>query len=313
MPFVHWSLKPCTFLALLLASLATPTIAAELKLANSLALGDGLASAQTKLQTACASIEVVTPTSVRYPLAADKEQHLVCDQYQHAGQRFAQTVLVFADDALVQLEATGVDVSAAVELLGDTDSGYLGMDIYQNGDLWLDREQARLVLLNKEARHPNLFAWHNPFLQDREYQYPPAAIEIPALLDFDSNLEQLRPVFTEQCGQTREENHERIWLPNKPKVQIQINCFAYRYAGFERKFEAVFGDGKLHVVWILSGKAEESRLRDLLQTRWGEASMSNAKWEVYNNGRISLRKDKPELLILSDEVIPLYQEQFDSQ
>ncbi|MEM7359676.1 MAG: hypothetical protein AAF431_11310 [Pseudomonadota bacterium] len=293
--------------------LVTPVYSSEFELANSLALGDNFKSAKAKLKGSCTNTRVVSPQSVRYPLAADKEQHLVCEEYRHAGQYFEQAVFVFADDSLVQIEATSVDVAALIEVLGETDRGYLGMDIYGDGELWLDRDQARLVLLNKQARHPNLFAWHNPFLQDKNYQYPAASVEVPALLDFESNLEQLRPLFQEQCGQIREENHERIWLPNKPQVQVQINCFAYRYAGFERKFEAVFGDGKLHVVWILSGKAEEQRLRDLLQARWGKPSVSNDKWEVYDNGKISLRKDKPELLLLSDEVIPLYQKEFDAQ
>ena len=91
---------------------------------------------------------------------------------------------------------------------------------------------------------------------------------------------------------------------------MQINCFGYEYAGFERKFEAVFGDGKLQVVWVLSGQQEEQRIRQQLLADWGPAEITNPKWEVFAGGKISLRKDKPELLILADEMIPYYRTDF---
>lgn len=309
--FLH---KPAlnALLLLLLISVCAPASSADFNIGASLALGDDLQTAQEKLQKSCSGLTVAAPGSPRYPLAASREQHLICTQYQFDGQSFAQAALVFADDRLVQMEATGIDVAALAPALGESSARYLGMDIYDEGNIWLDREQARLVWLNKQARHPNLFAWRNPYLHNQEYDYLPASIETPALLDFDSDLRTLRPKFTQQCAQVREENQERIWLPNKPKVQIQINCFGYVYAGFERKFEAVFGDGKLHVVWILTGKAEESRLRNLLKDRWGEPSIETEKWEVFNEGRVSLRKDKPELLLLSDQIIPLYKEELES-
>ena len=86
---------------------------------------------------------------------------------------------------------------------------------------------------------------------------------------------------------------ERVWLPNKPEQQVQIDCFGFPYAGFERKFEAVFGDGKLQVIWVLTGKPEESRLRALLIKDWGQPSLVNESWEVFGDGRISLYNAKP--------------------
>ncbi len=120
----------------------------------------------------------------------------------------------------------------------------------------------------------------------------------------------MRPIFKQKCKQIKEDKIEKIWLKNEPKEQIQINCFGFSFAGFDRKFEAVFGDGKLQVIWVLTAKPEEQRLRELLVADWGKPTLVNEMWEVFDGGKIALRKDKPELLILSDEMMPHYQERF---
>jgi len=210
------------------------------------------------------------------------------------------------------MEAIDVSVPALQKVLGETKSMYLDMNIFHNGTYWLDENHARLIWLHDDAKHPNLFSWHNPYLTTSNIQTQTASVEIPDLFDFDSDLEKLKPLFAEQCDQIQQEHHEEAWLLNKPEVQIQINCFGYMFGGFERKFEAVFGDGRLQLIWILTAKAEEPRLRELLVKRWGEPETNTANWEVYAKGRISLRKDKPEMLVLSDQMIPLYRNELES-
>ena len=77
-----------------------------------------------------------------------------------------------------------------------------------------------------------------------------------------------------------------------------------------RKIEAVFGDGVLQLAWILTGKGEEDRVRSRLQTAFGEAQVVRDDYELFDDGRVALRKDKPEVLLLADELVPLYAEQF---
>lgn len=215
-----------------------------------------------------------------------------------------------ADNKLVHLEAVGVNVAAVMQILGEPEQAYLGMKVYDAGRVWLDESERRLLWLDEQALHPNLLAWRHSALQVIPESTQTASLELPALFDFHTELESLKPRFEQVCPILTIEQISKTWLPNQPAKQVQLNCFNFVYAGFARKVEAVFGDGRLQVVWVLTAKPEETRLRQLLQQQWGDPIVNNTNWEVYGNGRISLRKDKPELLILSDKMIPLFQNRF---
>lgn len=87
-----------------------------------------------------------------------------------------------------------------------------------------------------------------------------------------------------------------------PNAQIQINCFGVMYAGFPRKIEARFGDDTLNVVWILTGKGEEDRIRQALISQYGNAIFSTNDWEIFNDWQVGLRKDKPEVLLMEKNI-----------
>jgi len=277
-------------------------------LGKNIKLADNQTAVSDKLANYCQSITNFRVETPQYSLAEKSEVHLICNQYKDAKFQFERAVFTIADNQLKQVQAKGFDFKAIVDYFGEPEGEYLGISVYQKGRYWLDKKANRFVWLAKEGLHPNLFAWHNPLLVQQSYPPTDQSIIIPDLLDFNSTLDKLLPQFEKDCPLSKVDIAKRIWLPNKPQSQTQVNCFAYSYAGFPRKMEAVFGDGKLHVVWVLSGKQEEARLRSLLTKEFGEPSIVNEKWEVFENGRISLRKDKPELLILSDEMIPLYME-----
>jgi hypothetical protein len=75
------------------------------------------------------------------------------------------------------------------------------------------------------------------------------------------------------------------------------------------KVEAVFGDGKLALVWILTGKPEEPRVRAALIAAYGEPITVGDDYEVFGDGSVQLRKDKPEVLFLSLELVAAWAEQ----
>lgn len=275
-------------------------------------IGGSLDAVVEALREPCENATIFKVDAPRYPLAGKTETHLLAEQCSNTPLRFERAAFVFADGQMVQMEALGVDAQNVYELLGAPDGTYLAMENFREGTAWLDTEDHRLVWLSMDARHPNLFAWRNPHLGKSPAPSNNDSTLVPDLLDFESSLETSRPNFVKQCRQIVFHENERVWLPNKPKHQVQIDCFGFPYAGFERKFEAVFGDGKLEVIWVLTGKAEESRLRSKLIEEWGEPSLVNGTWEVFGDGKISLRKDKPEFLILSDEIIPFYTDQFEA-
>ena len=84
-------------------------------------------------------------------------------------------------------------------------------------------------------------------------------------------------------------------------TSAQVNCFGIEYAGFPRKIEARFGDGGLELLWILTAKGEESRIAASLQEAYGKPVFENQEWAVFKNWEVSLRKDKPEVLVLPPE------------
>ena len=68
----------------------------------------------------------------------------------------------------------------------------------------------------------------------------------------------------------------------------------------------MFGDGILEQAWILTGKGEEDRVRKALVAEYGPPTFVNDTWEVFHDKRVMLRKDKPEVLMLSVKLAPLF-------
>lgn len=299
-------------LAFLLSGLFSVSAYGDLDIANGVALGDDLTTLRTKLTSACETISEVSVSPPRFPLAEQREQHLICTGYAHEGIVFSRSVFTLADDRFVRMEAAAISLFEVRAALGEPELSYLGFDIFQATRFWLHAERNIVVWLDPDGLHPNLFAWRNPLLDSESY--PELSEDLaPSLFDaFELTLEQVLSQLQARCTPLQIENIEEVWLPNQPSVQTQANCFNFPYAGFDRKIEYVYGDGKLEVVWILTAKAEEQRVRQMLVSRWGAPIINNAVWEVFAGGRISLRKDTPELLLLSDNMLPLYREGFEN-
>lgn len=297
---------------LLFALLAQVSLAA-LVIGEDIQLGDTSSVVGVKLKSVCESIEQLSVEPPGFPMSARTEAHIICQGYRAGNIEFDRVAFTFADDNLVHMEAHGVAPQPVAAALGTSSGQYLGFSYYGEGSHWLNADEQLLLWLNEEGRHLNLFTWRNPFLAESTYGDELPAAELPGIVAFNSSLEEIFSVALRDCGPAQMVPEDRIWLQNNPSKQVQINCFNYGYAGFNRKLELVFGDGKLEVVWILTGKGEEQRLREWLTVSWGEPILENEVWEVFADGRISLRKDKPELLILSDEMIPIYLNIFSSQ
>ncbi len=302
----HRTVATLLLLCLSNTALSEPS---KLTIGEEIAFGDSQPALVSKLQDYCENLTNVESSQPAFPLAKTTEQHLVCKGYKKDTIQFDKAAFIIADNEFVHMEAHLNDIESIVEALGEQAATYIGMEVYAGGSYWLNRENNTLIWLTKDALHPNLFAWNNPVLMSAPGDYEQTT-EIPSLLNFDADIDTLRPHFEQRCKYVQEDIIDSIWLPNQPERQVQINCFGYEYAGFERKFEAVFGDGQLQVVWVLSGQQEEQRIRQQLLADWGPAEITNPKWEVFAGGKISLRKDKPELLILADEMIPFYQTDF---
>ena len=175
--------------------------------------------------------------------------------------------------------------------------------------LLMNDEEDHAWLLSPETAHANLFMWPNPYVESSDSPDYRSSAMRPDVLAFGEHLDSLQAGFEAQCDFTRLDEY-RVWLLTEPEVQQQLDCFGFEYAGFPRKIEAVFGDGILEQVWILTGKPEEDRIRQALIEAYGAPSFVDENWEVFDDGRVMLRKDKPEVLMVSERLAPLYRAEY---
>jgi len=281
------------------------------ELPANLAWDDPARDVREKLTPYCERIATIDVEPVSFPLAEHTEQHLICNDFRSKAFSAEAMALVMADDRLVMIEAAGDAADSARATLDQETFEYLHFDVSEDFETFIDSKSDTVKFLSKAALHPNLFTWSNPALADTKSQenYEQSAA-MPDLLDFGLSIDELRNNFEAQCPYFLVEDIENVWLPNEPASQTQINCFGFDYAGFPRKIEAVFGDGILEVAWILTGAPEAGRVQRHLVAAFGEPVTVNEKWDVFAGERVALRKDKAEVLMISERMRPYYVEDF---
>ena len=272
---------------------------------------ESLSSARAKIESHAQEVSVYSPDKTSFPLARKKEEHLVSLNYNSARGTIAELVFTFADDKLVYIEAYGNAVKALTGHRKDTAQNYMDFKGYWKDLIIAKTGEDKVWLLTPEAAHPNLFTWNNPYLPVNKSNNDPIdpSVLIPEYLQMGASLEALKPALEAASAFTYEQQLDG----SDPNAQLQIDCFGVPYAGFLRKFEARFGDGKLNVVWILTGKGEEDRLRQRLVQTYGPALYQDKDWEAYNNWQVMLRKDKPEILVLTPELAEFYRKDYFKQ
>ncbi|MCB1025153.1 MAG: hypothetical protein KDB79_12225 [Acidobacteria bacterium] len=268
--------------------------------------GDTLAAARQKLEKECGSTDLVVVKKPVYPLAKNSEKHLVCEEIKIGDDVIGEVVFSFGDDHLSLIEARGGAVKALLSRASGESVSLANYKAYFSDLMVAETSKDAVWLLSPESAHPNLFAWSNPYLPSNKgakktYQ---RSAKIPGLLKFGADIKLLMPLFEKQCPLLQVEEIKEPSLPSKPKKQTQLNCFGFEYAGFPRKIEAVFGDGVLELAWILTGKGEEDRVRRALIKEYGKPESTSDSWESFKGWQIALRKDKPEVLLLSEKMVP---------
>lgn len=275
---------------------------------------DSPADVRAKIAEQCTTIHSFNVDPPSFPLARHSELHLVCQKFQSDAGAVDSIAFTFGDDKLVMLEARGGAVDAFGAAEENRTSDYLHFQVTDSERFVAPNEDA-VRFLSPPALHPNLFTWANPFLAGPGAGLPvyETSAAVPEVLELGGKLDEMRADFDAECPLLAIEPSQRIWLPNQPAAQTQVNCFGLEYAGFPRKIEAVFGDGILQVVWILTGGEEEDRVRRALVAEFGEPVATNDSWEVFAGRRVALRKDKPEVLLLSESILPYYDTYFDEE
>ena len=248
---------------------------------NGVNMHESLATVQTKLKDIVASSKVITVKNTVFPLAKDKEQHLICSELKTETGTIRKAVFTFADDQLTHIEARG-NVESLSAKLTDTAINYMDYTVYQKQMLLIDPKKDIAWIMTEEAMFSHLFTWENPYLDTEEGLVLPNTGLVPVFLKMGATFNELEAPFEANSSFTFKQELDG----SDPNAQYQINCFGVNYLGFPRKAEARFGDDKLNVVWILLGKAEEDRVRQALIKQYGPPIFIDDVWEVYNNWQV---------------------------
>ncbi len=270
-----------------------------------LSSSDSPEAARAKLEARCEGLRSVVVEPPFFPLAAEMEEHLVCRNFSVGNKTVESLALTYADGELSMIYAEGNAAEVISGFAREPLQQYLDFSVSFKELLVMDPAADRAWVLSPAAAHPNLFQWPNPYLARSGPADYDSSVKIPGVLGFGKTLEELKPAFDADCAFSHLGTY-KVWLLNQPDVQQQIDCFGFEFGGFPRKIEAVFGDGILEQAWILTGKGEEERIREALIAEYGDPVFVNDTWEVFPGKRVMLRKDKPEVLMLSATLAELY-------
>lgn len=278
---------------------------------NDIRFYQSLEEIKPKIQSIAESVEVISVNEPRFPLAEKTETHLICTNVKTEHGTIKKVGFTFSDDQLTYIEARGNAVNSLTDHRKDTAMVYLDYKAYFSDLLFANVLKDIAWLLTPESVHPNLFTWENPYLNDekRTKQDYYESARVPDFIKMGAHIDELRPLLKSKSTLMNEEQLDG----SDPNAQVQLNCFGIEYAGFPRKMEARFGDDHLNMVWILTGKGEESRLRAKLIDVYGEPVFANEAWEAFEGWEVLLRKDKPEVLLLTKELGQFYKKEYFKQ
>jgi hypothetical protein len=193
----------------------------------------------------------------------------------------------------------------------DSVKTYIQYSFYPGKGIYFDKANESAWFLTEEGRHLNLFSWDHPLLPSNGGKMPDyyEGVEIPSYLTMGNRLE----TFIDGMEQASAFTYTEELDGSDPHAQLQVNCFGVPYGGFPRKMEARFGEQRLNMVWILTAKGEEARLRVKLKEEYGHPVYVNDDWEIFHDWQVCLRKDKPEILLVTHELGQIYKRDYFGQ
>ncbi|MBO0321620.1 hypothetical protein J0X14_04865 [Muricauda sp. CAU 1633] len=286
----------------ILLFLATPIVlcAQSEIIFNGILLEDSFEKVKQKITEISETSDLISITNPTFPLAKVQEDHFVCTNVKTENGLIENVVFTFADNKLAYIEARGNSYKTFTSKRKDTARTYMDYEIYLEDKLFLKKENDIAWIMTENALHVNLFTWENPYLKSDGTTNTDVnhSSKIPAFLKMGASMNDLKPALDSNSDFIRIEELDG----SDPSAQLQINCFGVTYLGFPRKIEARFGDNKLNVVWILTAKEEEDRIRKALINQYGKPIFINDDWEIFNNWQVALRKDKPEVLLMEEKI-----------
>ena len=175
-----------------------------------------------KVKAISETTQLIVVDKTIFPLAREKEEHLVCTDVKTKGGIVSKIVFTFADDKLASIEAKGNAVESLISSRKDTAVNYLHYKAFPAELLVGDPQEDRVWMLTKESGHLNLFTWNNPYLSSKRPvpKYEPSA-KIPVILIMGGHIDELTPILKRGSVFMNIEALDG----SDPNAQTQINCF----------------------------------------------------------------------------------------
>ena len=273
---------------------------------NDVEFGDSLIKVQKKINGISKNTQLITISNPSFPLSKNKDQHLIATLVKLKNGVVKKVVFTFSDDTLSFIQAEGnVSKSIASEAKRDPHT-FLNYQIYNSGLLYINPKTDIASFLTTKSLHLNLFTWVNPFLNSNTKTNYNPSVKVPYFIKMGKELETVLPKIKDNS------KFIDVQLLDKKNAieRTQVNGYGIEYAGFPRKFEVRFENNRLSKVWILTGKEEEHRIRKKLIQEFGKSIFENENWVVFNNWTVLLRKDKPEIFLITQELGLKYKKQY---
>jgi hypothetical protein len=268
------------------------------------ALYESLEKVQAAVTPYVGQVQIFKKEDPVFPLSDQSEIHLLCQDFNTGSTVVKEVVFTFADNRLVFVEAYGNAMNAMAMSRQDTAVVYMDFEVYPGDNILSLPKEDKVWYLTPEGAHTNLFLWDHPLLKVNGGTYPDYNTKqaLPPVITMGGSITELSPLLKKASRFVDTQELDG----SDPNAQIQLDCFGIEFAGFPRKLEARFGDNRLNVVWILTGKGEEDRIRRHLTKAFGKAIYVNDDWEIFKDWQVLLRKDKPEVLLLTPELGKFY-------
>ena len=129
------------------------------------------------------------------------------------------------------------------------------------------------------------------------------AIDAPGGVSIGQSLDSARPLIKDACAETSEQQYTGAMAAPAKEIQTQLNCNGLKVYEGKSKVEYMFNDGVLAFVWLMVEPEILASMELHLIAEYGEIAYENDNYRVFENGVVALRKDPPEILIASTEMM----------
>ncbi len=140
------------------------------------------------------------------------------------------------------------------------------------------------------------------------FQIQSQSVEKPKIFIFGETKETILQKIKPLCTSTEYRDNEPIQLPTAKKMQSQLDCEGFMYAGKPRKVELVFADEILDMVWILTDEAEERKFITRFKEMYGEPTHIVEDATFFLSHGVAVRNKPHEVLFISERLKKPYEQ-----